>query len=59
MGYKVWTHHKAIYPVFFFFFVFPTSLIEYKIQVVDLTTSIPTATGIVIKPRINVSLQNI
>lgn len=49
------THHTNAIQTFFF----PTSLIECKIQAVDRTTPITTATGIVMKPRINVNLQNI
>lgn len=50
------THHTNAIQTFLFF---PTSLIECKIQAVDRTTPITTATGIVMKPRINVNLQNI
>ena len=48
------THHTNAIKTFF-----PTSLIECKIQAVDRTTPITTATGIVMKPSINVNLQNI
>lgn len=50
------THHTNAIQTFLFF---PTSLIECKIQAVDRTTPITTATGIVMKPSINVNLQNI